>query len=295
VEDAGDVDEDAQYFTRAVKNRRPSQQDGARPGAEEMLVSWWGYASDEDTWEPMEELPDPEALWKAHLEQEEKRREAETSGAVTTPSSAKGKDQKTLLGTELPANTSVTTWIPGRGKRCSKNANEWQCKNTAMIDRKWCSRCTAVGKVGKERQRAAKMRTAAPQTEAPPTAEPAAAAHAAPASQAATKPAARIRKIIPTKKDLLGQTVPKKEPPQGKIHRVDPDFGSALTASDRDSQSNCCQVNWKIMGQPCEFQVRGRRLARTACGKSRRRSGSTQMPRPRSHSSRRRRRPSSRR
>jgi hypothetical protein len=42
--------------------------------------------------------------------------------------------------------------------------------------------------------------------------------------------------------------------PKGKIHRVDPDFGSTLTVSNRDSQSNCW-VNWKIMGQPCEFQV----------------------------------------
>jgi hypothetical protein len=46
---------------------------------------------------------------------------------------------------------------------------------------------------------------------------------------------------------------------QGKIHRVDPDFGSTLTASNRDSQSNCW-VNWKIMGQPCEFQVCGIKL-----------------------------------
>ena len=43
-------------------------------------------------------------------------------------------------------------------------------------------------------------------------------------------------------------------PAKGKIHRVDPDFGSTLTVSNRDSQSNCW-VNWKIMGQPCEFQV----------------------------------------
>ena len=43
---------------------------------------------------------------------------------------------------------------------------------------------------------------------------------------------------------------------EGKIHRVDPDFGSTLTASNRDSQSNCW-VNLKIVGQPCEFQVRG--------------------------------------
>jgi hypothetical protein len=41
---------------------------------------------------------------------------------------------------------------------------------------------------------------------------------------------------------------------KGKIHRVDPDFGSTLTVSNRDSQSNCW-VNWKIMGQPCEFQA----------------------------------------
>ena len=39
-----------------------------------------------------------------------------------------------------------------------------------------------------------------------------------------------------------------------EIHRVDPDSGSTLTGSIRDSQSNCW-VNWKIMGQPCEFQV----------------------------------------
>jgi hypothetical protein len=41
---------------------------------------------------------------------------------------------------------------------------------------------------------------------------------------------------------------------KGKTHRVDPDFGSTLTVSNRDSQSNCW-VNWKIMGQPCECQV----------------------------------------
>jgi hypothetical protein len=42
---------------------------------------------------------------------------------------------------------------------------------------------------------------------------------------------------------------------EGKIHRVDPDFGSTLTATNRDSLSNFW-VNWKIMGQPCEFQVK---------------------------------------
>jgi hypothetical protein len=41
---------------------------------------------------------------------------------------------------------------------------------------------------------------------------------------------------------------------EGKIHRVDPDFWSILTVSNRDSQSNFC-VKWKITGQPCEFQV----------------------------------------
>jgi hypothetical protein len=56
---------------------------------------------------------------------------------------------------------------------------------------------------------------------------------------------------------------------EGKIHRVDPDFGSTLTVSNRDSQSNCW-VNWKIMGRPCGFQVsqqplrRGRRRRRRA-------------------------------
>jgi hypothetical protein len=43
--------------------------------------------------------------------------------------------------------------------------------------------------------------------------------------------------------------------PEGKVHRVGPDFGSTLTVFNRDSQSNCW-VDWKITGQPCEFQVR---------------------------------------
>jgi hypothetical protein len=42
--------------------------------------------------------------------------------------------------------------------------------------------------------------------------------------------------------------------PEGKTHRADPDFGSTLTASNRDSQSNCWVI-WKIIGQPCGFQV----------------------------------------
>ena len=41
---------------------------------------------------------------------------------------------------------------------------------------------------------------------------------------------------------------------EGKIHRLDPDFGSTLPVSNRDSQSNC-GVNLKMVGQPCEFQV----------------------------------------
>ena len=40
----------------------------------------------------------------------------------------------------------------------------------------------------------------------------------------------------------------------GRTHRVGPDFGPALTISSRDSQSNRW-VDWKITGQPCEFQV----------------------------------------
>jgi hypothetical protein len=41
---------------------------------------------------------------------------------------------------------------------------------------------------------------------------------------------------------------------KGKNYRVDPDLGSTLTVSNRNYQSNCW-VNWKIMGQPCDFQV----------------------------------------
>jgi hypothetical protein len=56
--------------------------------------------------------------------------------------------------------------------------------------------------------------------------------------------------------DMYRQSMAYREPDsEGKIHRVDPHFGSTLTASSMDSQSNCW-VNWKIMGQPCEFQVR---------------------------------------
>jgi hypothetical protein len=42
----------------------------------------------------------------------------------------------------------------------------------------------------------------------------------------------------------------------GKIHRVDPDFGSNLTFSTIGILSqNAGPCNWKIMGRPCEFQV----------------------------------------
>jgi hypothetical protein len=47
--------------------------------------------------------------------------------------------------------------------------------------------------------------------------------------------------------------------PGGKIHRVDPDFGSTLKVSNRDYQSNCW-VNLRMLGQPCEFQVLDRGL-----------------------------------
>ena len=43
--------------------------------------------------------------------------------------------------------------------------------------------------------------------------------------------------------------------PQGRIHRVDPGVGSTLIGANRVSQSNCW-VSWKMMGQPCELQVR---------------------------------------
>jgi hypothetical protein len=42
------------------------------------------------------------------------------------------------------------------------------------------------------------------------------------------------------------------------MHRVDPDFGSTLTVSNMDSQSNCW-VNLRILSQPCEFYLRGPR------------------------------------
>ena len=50
---------------------------------------------------------------------------------------------------------------------------------------------------------------------------------------------------------------------EGNIRRVGPDFGSTLTVSSRGLQSNCW-VNWKVMGQPCEFQVTA--AAAAACG-----------------------------
>jgi hypothetical protein len=69
--------------------------------------------------------------------------------------------------------------------------------------------------------------------------------------------------------------------PQGEIHRVDPDFGSTLTAANRDSQSSCW-VNWKIVGQPCEFQVLGpliRAVGRTCRGSAWPRAAARAQPR----------------
>jgi hypothetical protein len=40
--------------------------------------------------------------------------------------------------------------------------------------------------------------------------------------------------------------------PQPEIHRVDPEFGSTLTVSNRDSQSNCW-VNLRIWVNPVNF------------------------------------------
>ena len=72
---------------------------------------------------------------------------------------------------------------------------------------------------------------------------------------------------------------------EGKIHRVDPDFGSTFSVSNRGSQSNCW-VNWKTMGQPCGFQVwvRPCNLAPSNClaawesGERGRQSGNHQGP-----------------
>ena len=58
------------------------------------------------------------------------------------------------------------------------------------------------------------------------------------------------------------------EATKGKIHRVDPEFGSTLTVSNRDFQSNCW-VNLRILGQPCEFYLVGRRLRARAAGAGR--------------------------
>ena len=44
--------------------------------------------------------------------------------------------------------------------------------------------------------------------------------------------------------------------PRPEIHRVNPENGSTLTVSDRDSQSNCW-VNLRILGRPCGFYLHG--------------------------------------
>jgi hypothetical protein len=64
---------------------------------------------------------------------------------------------------------------------------------------------------------------------------------------------------------------------QGTLHRVGPDFGSTLTVSNRDSQSNGW-VSWKIMGRPCGFQASVRRAyGNLRCG-SRRRTWQPPLP-----------------
>ena len=58
---------------------------------------------------------------------------------------------------------------------------------------------------------------------------------------------------------------------RGEIHRVDPDFGSILTVSNRDSQSNSW-VSWRILGQPpADGRLKARRRSARAGGRRRRR------------------------
>jgi hypothetical protein len=62
------------------------------------------------------------------------------------------------------------------------------------------------------------------------------------------RPSAGFALAIPAPPEPTGRPEGK-----GKIHRVDPDFGSTLTVSNRDPHSNCW-VSWKTMAQPCGFQ-----------------------------------------
>ena len=59
-------------------------------------------------------------------------------------------------------------------------------------------------------------------------------------------------------REVAAEAAARAATPEGKIHRVDPDFESSFTVSNRDSQSNCW-ADWKTLGQPCKFQVPGRR------------------------------------
>eukprot|EP01051_Picozoa_sp_SAG22_P013339 SAG22_NODE_1480_length_4326_cov_32.114739_3_plen_491_part_00 len=45
------------FFTKDVKGCRASQAAGAAAGELEYLISWWGYDSDADTWEPAASTP----------------------------------------------------------------------------------------------------------------------------------------------------------------------------------------------------------------------------------------------
>jgi hypothetical protein len=52
---------------------------------------------------------------------------------------------------------------------------------------------------------------------------------------------------------------------EGKIHRVDSDFGSTLTVSNTDSQSNCW-VNWKLWVNPVDFRFGRERSVGASAG-----------------------------
>jgi hypothetical protein len=69
--------------------------------------------------------------------------------------------------------------------------------------------------------------------------------------------------LLPHAARLSGAAAPRRRRrARGKIQRVDPDFGSTLAVSNRDSQSNCW-ANLRILGQPCESQARDRRHVAT--------------------------------
>ena len=57
LEDAKEANPSGIYFTKDVKDKRPSQRADAAHGEQEYLVSWWGYESGDDTWEPEGSVP----------------------------------------------------------------------------------------------------------------------------------------------------------------------------------------------------------------------------------------------